>query len=450
MKTELKEISQTQKQIDIEIDADAVRKVYDRISDQYAKGATVPGFRPGHAPRNVVRTRFKDQIRTELLREMIPEAVQHAISEHDLEPLGEPQLNLENTEGLDQLGQKPLSFNVNVEVLPDIKLGDYKGIEVSRSTRPVTDEDVEHLITQLRENSASLQPVEDRGAQLGDTVTANFHGVFINEPDAEPINVEDVDVVLGGEGVVQAITDNLSGTVPDDEKTFVVEYPQEFSAKGLAGKTIEYTVKVSAVRIKELPDVDDEWAESLGEEIASLDELRKRLRSDLETQAKNEAEGKLRADLVRKLVDSHAFELPNRLVDHQTEHRLESLVRDMIGQGIDPRNSQLDWEKARDSLKDQAGYDLRGSLLLERIADEEQIEISDQEIDDEINAIADASKQSPEQVRGILTKQNGERSIAGRLRNRKTLDFLVANAKVTDKQWKEDTEESEDRSQKTE
>jgi trigger factor len=450
MKTELKEISSTQKRIDIEIDADAVRKIYDRISDQYAKAATVPGFRPGHAPRAVVRTRFKDQIRTELLREMIPEAVQHAITEHNLEPLGEPQLNLENTEGLDELGKKPISFNVNVEVLPEIKLGKYKGIEVSRSTRPVTDADIDEVISQLRENSASLQPVEDRGAQIGDIVTANFKGVYVNEPDAEPINVEDVDVVLGGAGVVQEITDNLTGATPDDEKTFVVNYPEDFSAKGLAGKTIEYTVKVSAVRIKELPELDDEWAESLGEEIGSVADLRVRVRADLEAQAKNESEGKVRADLVRQLVDTHTFELPDRLVDHQTEHRLESVVRDMIGQGIDPRNPQLDWEKARDSLKDQAGYDLRGSLLLETIADEEMIDVSDQEIEDEINAIAAASKQSPEQVRGILTKQGGERSIAPRLRNRKTLDFLVANANVTDKEWKEETEESADRGQETE
>ena len=450
MKTELKEISSTQKQIDIEIDADAIRKVYDRISDQYAKAATVPGFRPGHAPRAVVRTRFKGQIRTELLREVIPEAVQQAISEHNLEPLGEPQLNLENTAGLDQLGQRAISFNVNVEVLPDIKLGKYKEIEVDRQTRPVTDEDIDEVISQLRENSASLQPVEDRGAQIGDTVTANFHGVFVNEPEAEPINVEDVDVVLGGEGIVQAITDNLTGTKPDDEKTFVVDYPEDFSAKGLAGKTLEYTVKVSAVRIKELPDLDDEWAESLGDEVESLADLRTRLRSDLEARAKNESEGKLRADLVRQLVDSHEFELPERLVDHQTEHRLESVVRDMVGQGIDPRNPQLDWEKARDSLKDQAGYDLRGSLLLERIADEEKIDVSEQEIEDEVNAIADASKQSPEQVRAILTKQGGERSIAPRLRNRKTLDFLVANAKITDKEWKEEKQESEVGSQESE
>ena len=450
MKTELKEISPTRKQIDVEIDADAVRAVYDRISDNYAKAANVPGFRPGHAPRAVVRTRFKDQIRTEVLRELLPNAVQQAVEEHKLEPLGEPELNLENSEGLNQLGQQPIAFNVGIDVLPEIKLSEYKGLEAARRTRPVKDEDVERVIEQLRENSASLQPVEDRGAQIGDTVTANFHGKFVNDPEAEPTNVEDVDVVLGGEGVVQEITDNLTGVKADDEKTFSVDYPQDFSAKGLAGKNIEYAVKVSAVRIKELPELDDEWAQSLGDEIESLDQLREKVRSDLEAQTKNEAEGKVRSDLLRKLVDAHEFELPERLVTQQTEHRFESVMRDMIGHGIDPRNPEFDWEKARDSLKDQASFDLRSSLLLEHIADEENLDVTDQEIDDEINAIADASRQTPEQVRAVLTKQGGERSIAPRLRNRKALDFLVANGRVIDEEWKEEKQESEASSQNSE
>src|SRR5205814_2557934 len=219
---------------------------------------------------------------------------------------------------------------------------------------------------------------------------------------------------------------------------------------GLAGKNIEYTVKVTAVRMKELPELDDEWAQSLGDEIESLDQLREKVRSDLEARARDEAEGKMRSDLLRKLVDAHEFELPDRLVAHQTEHRFESVVRDMISHGIDPRNPELDWEKARDSLKDQASFDLRSSLLLERIADEEHLDVSDQEIEDEINAIADASRQTPEQVRAVLTKQGGERSIAGRLRNRKALDYLVANAKVTDEDWKEEQQESEASSQNSE
>jgi trigger factor len=376
--------------------------------------------------------------------------VQSAITEHQLEPLGEPELNLDNNAGLDQLGQQPISFNVNVEVLAEIKLGNYKGIEVTRSTRPVKDEDIDQVIQQLRENSASLQPVEDRGAQAGDTVTANFHGKFTNDPEAEPINVEDVDVVLGSEGVVQEITENLSGAKPDDEKTFSVDYPEKFSAKGLAGKLVEYTVKVTAVRVKELPDMDDEWAQSLSEEIASLDELRKKVRADVEAQAQDDAEGKMRSSLLRQLVEAHEFELPERLVAHQTEHRFESVVRDMIGHGLDPRNPELNWDKARDSLKEQASFDLRSSLLLEEIADEEKLEVSDQDVDDEINAIADASRQTPEQVRAVLTKQGCESSIASRLRNRKALDFLVANAKVTDEEWKEEKQESEADSQKSE
>ncbi len=450
MKTQLKEISPTRKQIDIEIEADAVRAVYDRISDNYARSATVPGFRPGHAPRTVVRTRFKDQIRTEVLRELVPDAVQKAIAEHKVEALGEPELNLENNEGLDQLGEKSIAFNVNVDVLPEIKLSQYKGLEATRRLRPVSDEDIGRVIEQLRENSASLQPVEDRGAQAGDTVTANFHGTFLTQPDAEPIKVEDVDVVLGGEGVVQEITDNLTGTKPEDEKTFSVDYPQDFNAKGLAGKQVEYQVKVSAVRVKELPEPDDEWAQSLGDEIETVDQLKQTVRDDLEVRMKNEAEARLRTDLLRRLVEAHEFELPERLVEHQTEHRFESVVRDMISHGIDPRNPELDWEKARDSLKDQASFDLRSSLLLERIADEEHLDVTDQEIEDEINAIADASRQTPEQVRAVLTKQGGERSIAPRLRNRKALDFLVANGRVIDEEWKEEKQESEASSQNSE
>ena len=443
MKTELKELSATRRQIDIQIDAAAVRAAYDQISDRYAKAANVPGFRPGHAPRAVVRTRFKDQIRTEVLRELLPEAAQKAIEEHQLAPLGEPELNLENTDGLNRLGDDPISFHIIVDVLPEIKLNEYKGLAATRRTRSVKDEDVDRVIESLRENSATLEPVEDRGAQLGDTVTANFHGKFLSEPEAEPINVEDVDVVLGGDGVVREINENLIGAKPDDEKTFTVDYPADFTSKGLAGKQVEYRIKVNALRIKELPEIDDEWARSLGDEIESLAQLREKIRSDLDQQVKNEADVKMRSELVRKLVEAHQFELPERLLEHQTEHRLESVVRDMMGHGVDPRDPKLDWEKARDSLKEQAGYDLRGSLLLERIADEEKIEVGKQEIDDEINAVADASRQSVEQVRAILTKQGGERSIAGRLRNRKALDFLVANANVTDEEWEEEKEESE-------
>ncbi|HYG79260.1 MAG TPA: trigger factor [Pyrinomonadaceae bacterium] len=442
MKTELVDLSPTRKEIKIEIEADAVRAAYDTASDRYAQLATVPGFRRGHAPRAVVRTRFKDKIRGEVLQELVPQAVQDAIAGHGLNVIGEPELHLDNAEELANFGSGPIRLHVHVEVLPEVTLGNYKGLEAGRRTRPVRDEDVERVIEGLREASASLEPVEDRGAELGDTVTVNFRGKFVEAPDEEDINVEDVDVELGGPGVQQEFTDNLAGVHADEERTFTVDYPEDFSSKGLAGKKVEYVATVTAVRRKELPEVDDEWARSLGEEFESVASLREKVREDLEKRAGVESDNRVRGEVMRKLVEAHPFEVPQTLSEHQANHRLQEAVRDMMGRGIDPRAQEINWEGVREQLKAQAEFDVRGSMLLEKIADEENIEVSDEEIEAEINAIAEASRQAPEQVRAALTKQGGTTSIADRLRNRKALDLIVENARVTDEEWREEETES--------
>ncbi|HEX8923018.1 MAG TPA: trigger factor, partial [Pyrinomonadaceae bacterium] len=443
MKTEVVEHSPTRKEIKIEIEADTVRAAYDRISDRYAQMATVPGFRPGHAPRAVVRTRFKDKIRGEVLQELVPQAVQDAISELALNVIGEPDLHLENSEGLDKLGAEPISLHVHVEVLPEVTLGEFKGLEAARRVRPVADEDVDRVIEGLRDASASLQPVEDRGAEVGDTVTVNFQGKFVETPDEEDINVEDVEVELGGPGVQQEFTDNLTGVRADEEKTFTVDYPADFTSKGLAGKKVEYTARVVAVRRKELPELDDEWAKSLGDEFESLPNLREKVREDLVKRAGVESDNRLRSAVMKKLVEAHPFEVPQTLSEHQANNRLESAVRDMIGRGIDPRGQEINWDGVREQLKAQAEFDVRGSMLLDMIAEQEKIEVTDEEIEAEINMIAEASRQSPEQVRAALTKQGGATSIADRLRNRKALDLIVENARVTDEEWQEEIEEDE-------
>jgi trigger factor len=443
MKTEVIDISPTRKEIKIEIEANTVRAAYDQISDRYAQQATVPGFRPGHAPRSVVRTRFKDQIRSEVLQELVPQAVQDAIAEHSLNAIGEPDLHLENSEGLGKMGTEPISLHVHVEVLPEVTLGEYKGLEAARRVRPIADEDVDRVIEGLRENSASLQPVEDRGAEIGDTVTVNFHGKFVETPADEDIDVEDVDVELGGAGVQQEFTDNLLGAKADEAKSFTVDYPADFTSKGLAGKKVEYTATVTAVRRKELPEVDDEWAKSLGEEFESLEILREKVREDLVKRASVESDNRLRSEVMKKLVDAHPFEVPQTLSDHQANNRLESAVRDMIGRGIDPRAAEINWDGVREQLKAQAEFDVRGSMLLEMIADQEKIEASEEEIEAEINSVAEASRQTPEQVRAALTKQGGTTSIADRLRNRKAIDLIVENARVTEEEWREEIPEEE-------
>jgi trigger factor len=447
MKTELTDVSATRKEIRIEIEPALVRSTLDRISQEYSKAAKVPGFRPGHAPTSVVRTRYKNEIRSDVLRELLPEAVNSAIDELSLQPIGEPDVRLDNEGVLEHLGDEPLTVKIGVEVLPEVKLNEYKGLEATRRERQVTDADIDRTIEGLRDSSASLEPVEDRGAELGDIVTINAAGKPLDQEEIKPedeIKVEDVEVTLGGQGVQQEFTDNLIGAKPEDKRTFTVDYPADFSTPSLAGKKVEYEIDVTAVRRKVLPDVDDEWVKSLGDEFDSVETLKTKIREDLSARAKFDADRRLRDDLMRQLLASHQFEVPESLVNHQTQQRLQNVVREMMNQGVDPRNANMNWEGASEELKVQAEADVRASMLLEQIAEAENITVSDEEVEAEIDAITIASQQPKEQVRAALTKNGGERSIAHRLRNRKALDLLIENAKITEAEWTQTKGESAD------
>jgi len=445
MANELVHDSQTRKTLKIEIEADTVGNAYKEISKQYAKVAKIPGFRPGNAPVGVVQTRYKDDIFNEVLRELVPNKITEAIREHNLEVLGEPEVHIENSERLNLDGRESLHVHVHVEVMPDVELKEYKGLEAMRRQRPVEEKDVDQMIESLRESYATLEAVEDRASETGDTVTVNFNGKFVDDPEAETIVVEDVDVELGGAGVEKTFNENLTGVREDEDKTFVVEYPEDFSSQGLAGKKVEYTAKVIAVRKKTLPEVDDEWAQSLDEEVDSVEKLRERIKENMEKQSKDESDTMLRVQLLNKLIDIHDFEVPSKLVQYQVYQLSESLARDLYQRGIDPRQQPKElWESAMPSLEKQAVRDMRGSFLLEAIADAENIEATQEEIDQEINNIAAISNQPVEQVRATLTKENGERSIADRLRNRKALDFIIENASITEGEWREEEEATQE------
>ena len=442
MKTELIDVSPTRKEINIEIEPAQVRSAFDRVSEQYSKGANVPGFRPGHAPTSVVRARYKGEIRAEVLRELLPEAVNTAIVEHSLAAVTDPEVEFDNTQDVNPASEDVLKLKVKVEVLPEIQLDTYKGLEGTRRKRTITDADVEKIIDGLRDGSASLQPVEDRASELGDTVTINARGNYVDEPEAEEVKVDDVEVVLGGPGVMEEFTQNLTGVKPDDTRSFTVEYSADYNTQGLAGKKIAYTAEVTAVRRKELPELDDEWAKSLGPEFDSVDALKAKVREDLEARAAMDSDRMLRDDLLRALIEANKFEVPESIVEHQTNHRLEGVARQMMSRGIDPRTQELDWASAREEIRVQAEGDVRVTMLLERIARTENIAVSDEEVEAEIESLANASRQPKEQVRAALTKEGGDRSIAHRVRNRKALDFLIDNAHIKDAEWTE-TKEAE-------
>ena len=244
MKSEIKLVSPTEKELKIEIDAATIKAAYAHVSQKYAKSANVPGFRKGYAPLDIIRMRFKEEIKGDVLQQIIPDAVTQAIDEHKLHPLSEPQLHLDDHDKVVVNGSLPISFHAHVEVMPEIPEPKYKGIEVTRRVKPVDDAEIENLIAERLKKEASLMPVEGRKSKIGDTIIADLEGSFADNPDAEPIRANDLEVVLSDEVIEKSFTENLVGVRQDDDKEFTIVYPAEFSSEALAGKSVHYKAKI--------------------------------------------------------------------------------------------------------------------------------------------------------------------------------------------------------------
>jgi trigger factor len=437
MNTELIEVSPTQREIKIEIEPAEVREVYNRVSQKFAKQAQIDGFRKGFAPVDVVRMRYKEQIQSEVLQELFSPKVGEAIQEYNLQPLAEPHLHLEDAENIKVNGSQPISLRVQVEVMPEIPAPEYKDLEVVRRTRPLSDEELDAIIDERRQESATLLPVEDRKSQAGDTLIVDLEGAFVGEEESEPIRADDLEIKLGDERIEKSFTENLVGVEQDEEKEFTVSYAEDFTSPMLAGKTVNYRAKIKSIGAVELPDLDDEWATSLDEGYESLQDLRSKLRVDLEASAKDEADNRLRSELIQKLIEKHDFEVPDTLVDIQARNLLNNFAQDMAQRGMDLNNVEKDFvQMVYTQMQAQAERDVRGAMLLERVAELENVEISPEEINEEIEKMARHYRTTPEEIRQSLNQQQGgEANIANSLRTRKAVEALATNAKITDGEW---------------
>jgi trigger factor len=442
MKTELIEVSPTQREIKIEIEPEVVREVYNKVSKKYAKSAQVDGFRKGFAPVDVVRVRYKNEIQQDVLQELITPKVTEAIQEHELTPLAEPQLHLENAENIKLNGSEPINLHVHVEIMPEIPTPEYKGLEITRRVRPIEDSELENIIDERRQEFATLIPVEDRAAEDGDTIIVDLEGNFVDEPSAEPIKADDLEIKLGDEMIERSFTENLVGVKEDDVKEFTIVYPQDFSSPPLAGKTLNYKATVKSVGKMELPEMDDEWAQSLDQGFDSMKDLREKLQEDLEKVALAEADNQVRNELIAKLIENHAFEIPNALVDMQARNLLNNFGQDLAQRGVDLSKVEKEFiEMAYSQMRTQAERDVRGAMLLEKVAELENAEVSGEEIAAEIESMANYYRVPPEEIRTSLSQQEGgEANIANSLRTRKAVEALVQNAKITDGEWVDPTQ----------
>lgn len=436
MKSELKEVSPTQRELHIEIEPEALKAAYGTVSQKYAKGASVPGFRKGFAPVDVVRLRYKEEIKNEVLQQVVPDKVAAAIEEHDLHPLAEPHMHLVDAENIKINGTEPVKLHVHIEVMPEIPSPKYDGMELVRRVKPVEEGEVEDLIANRLQKEQALIPVEGRASEIGDTVVADLEGKFDDDPNGEVIKADDLEVVLGDEVIEAAFTENLVGVREDDEKEFTVTYPAEFSSEALAGKTVHYKAKIKSIGRSETPEMNDEWARSLDEGYESLADLRSKLRADLETYAKTDADARVRNNAIAKLIEENSFEVPNTLIESQARNLLNNFAQDLQQRGVDLNKVENEFvQMAFSQMRTQAERDVRGAMLLDKVAEAENVDVNEADIEEELSKLAEYYRTTVDEVRESLKKQGGTATIENNLRTRKAIEALIGKAKITDGPW---------------
>jgi trigger factor len=408
------------REISVEIPAEEVTRETEAIVQKYQKVARLPGFRAGHVPPSIIRQRFKEDLKSDVVEALVPRYFRKEAEKQGLVPVSQPRVtDLHIHEG------EPLRFKASFEIMPEIKVEGYKELRAEHPAIEVKDEEVEEALNSVREQHATYTSVEGRPLQDGDFAQASMDGRPKEAEDkTQPVHMDEVLIEIGGKNTVPEFSENLRGANAGETREFEVKYPEDSTEKRLAGKTLVYTVKVQAIKQKNLPELNDEFAKELGE-FTSLDQVRKQIRENMQAERKHDAEREAKDKLVNELVKRNDFEVPESLVDRQIDLRLERGLRALAAQGMKMEDmKKMDLPRLRAGQRDQAVQDVKSSLLLDRIAELENIDVGEDELNHEIEALAQQTKQTSEAVRARLTQDGGLDRIRNRIRSEKTLEFL--------------------------
>jgi len=366
------------REISVEIPAAEVARETEVQIQRYQKSARLPGFRAGHVPASIIKQRFGDGLRADVAEALIPKYFRREAEKLGLIPVSQPRVT-----DMHMHDGEPLTFKASFEVLPEIQVEGYKDLRADKPEIAVTDEEVEQALTSLREQHATYTTVEGRALAEGDFAQASMDGkpkdgADVAEAKANPVHMDDVLIEIGGKNTVAEFSQNLTGASAGDERTFDVSYPEDSSDKRLGGKTFVYTVKVNGIKQKSLPELNDDFAKELGD-FASLDAVRKQIRENMDAERRHIAERESKDKLVAELVKRNEFDVPESLVDRQIDLRLERGLRALAAQGMKMEDlKKMDLPRLRSGQREQAVQDVKSSLLLERVADLEKIEVSDE------------------------------------------------------------------------
>ncbi len=410
------------RELELEIPADDVTKAMDRVTKEFAKLANVPGFRKGKAPLTLIRKRFADDIKGEVLQSLVPETLEKAVNEAKLQPVSQPSV-----EKLDFHEGQPVKFTAVFEVLPTFELGNYKDLTLELPPMEVTDADVDRALEEARERASTFTPVEGRAVADGDYAQLKLVGTPTD--GSEPLQAESVLCHIGAEETMAPFNENLRGANAGDHKTFDVDYPADYPDPKLAGKTYHYDVDVLGVKTKTLPELNDEFAKDVSD-ATTLDELKTKIRENQEHQLGHQVKDMKRERVLAELVKLHEFPVPQVLVEHQMDVRLQRMVRQLAQQGVDPRAVNVDWVSLRKRQEERAKDDVKAELIVDRIATAENIEVTDEEVQAELEHMASHSGESAEAIQARLTKEGTLDRMKSKLRSDKTLDWLAQNSQV--------------------
>jgi trigger factor len=413
--------SDCKRTLEITVPAAEVEQETERAVNSMRERVRLPGFRPGKAPANLVRARFAASIREDVIKSLVPKHFQKRVEEQDLHVVGAPDIT-----DVHLHAGEPMKFKAEFEIAPEIELKQYRGLTVTYREPAVTDEQVAERLERLKDQKAEFINVDPRPAADGDYAVVALEAQGQIE---EALRKQDELVVLiGGEDTLPAFSTNLRGLAPGEDRVFDVSYPEDYGDDKLAGRTIRFRASLKGIRRKELPELSDAFAADLGD-FKTLEELRAELRKALQREQEFLAQQAARNKLVDSLVDTHDFPVPEAYLERQIQLQVEQYLRGLAARGADIHSLKLDWEKIKESQRERATREVKASLLLDRIADREAIEVTREEVDREVQRIARQEKEPLAAVRRRLEEDGGLGRIASRIRTDKTLSLLFEQAR---------------------
>ncbi len=409
------------REVEIDLPADQVSRSYQKVVKRYQKMARIPGFRAGKVPESLVRSRFADSIRQDVIEAILPDQFRAAIEKENLKPISQPQVtDIQLEEG------QPLHFKAAFEVLPEFSIDGYQDVRVERPDLSLSDADFDAELERVRDSRATMEPVtEDRALENGDWAQITFRGDVkseTGEPVAEeqPITGEDVQIEVGGPNTLEAFNAALVGTKPGQELKFEATYPADFNERRLAGKTVSYDVEVKGIKKKILPELNDEFSKELGD-YESMDDFKSKLREHLSNEKRRRGEAETKDRLIDALVQRYQFPVPEFLVQQQIDVRLDRGLRALAQQGMRAEDMRkLDFDRLRTAQRDSALAEVKGSMILDRIADQENLQVSDDELEQQLQLISLQSREPLETLRARLTEDGSIARIREQLRREKT------------------------------